>query len=115
MRGKPVESTLSKWYFGITPAQAGKTESWIRNVKIVEDHPRACGENSDFFTLYYGIAGSPPRMRGKQNKHFKRARDSRITPAHAGKTFCHTFFAGRVKDHPRACGENSISHARSSA
>ena len=47
-------------------------------------------------------------MRGKQNKHFKRARDSRITPAYAGKTTPVPQTATACRDHPRVCGENQI-------
>ena len=50
--------------------------------------------------------GSPPQVRGK---HFSRADCSPrtgITPAGAGKTFCHHKTEDCGWDHPRRCGEN---------
>ena len=90
----------------ITPAHAGKTRDGYGSVPLAEDHPRACGENPDASGELFSPPGSPPRMRGKQNWSLYRRVTSRITPAHAGKTFVE--FAGMIgrEDHPRACGEN---------
>ena len=49
------------------------------------DHPRACGEKLPSDLQFYGIPGSPPRMRGKAQH------TGRSTESH--------------EDHPRACGE----------
>ena len=72
------------------------------------NHPRACGENVCCYLYYWCPRGSPPRMRGKPALTTGSAASRRITPAHAGKT-------GRIhavemvfRDHPRACGENSL-------
>ena len=53
-------------------------------------------------------------MRGKHELTEFRHSLSRITPAHAGKTFDLTITPCTISDHPRACGENqaSFSHLR---
>ena len=91
----------------ITPADAGKTSSPHASFCLSTDHPRGCGEN--FATGRNGLLhkGSPPRMRGKHRFLFQRDRDSRITPADAGKTGLSTAHPRCCRDHPRGCGENA--------
>ena len=50
---------------GITPARAGKTRYQRLQFAFLQDHPRACGENKGGENLNAGVAGSPPRVRGK--------------------------------------------------
>ena len=57
--------------------------------------------------------GSPPRMRGKEEDHHQRPGGGRITPAHAGKRICPRPGRMNSEDHPRACGEKSISRPKS--
>ena len=45
VRGKPRLTAVAISPTGITPACAGKTESWKKNIDSVRDHPRVCGEN----------------------------------------------------------------------
>ena len=47
-------------------------------------------------------------MRGKPSVSLSIDIVSRITPAHAGKTYLDNTQAAFVKDHPRACGENEL-------
>ena len=47
-------------------------------------------------------------MRGKLLKGEKHMNSMRITPAHAGKTECKRCSPRTRADHPRACGENSM-------
>ena len=47
-------------------------------------------------------------MRGKRGDPLPNPQYKGITPAHAGKTTDHLFSLPSSKDHPRACGENSI-------
>ena len=90
----------------ITPAHAGKThQKSSKNIKN-QDHPRACGENPIEQLRDTIKAGSPPRMRGKLALTATNHVQSRITPAHAGKTQKLHFIRCCFKDHPRACGEN---------
>ena len=51
-------------------------------------------------------AGSPPRMRGKLIRSIMQIPNVGITPAHAGKTESPQPRPRRLRDHPRACGEN---------
>ena len=69
------------------------------------DHPRTCGEKC-FRCGYIHLAlGSPPHMRGKVKAIYKDNADTRITPAHAGKSHFVTSFHLNRRDHPRTCGE----------
>ena len=92
----------------ITPAHAGKTHREAPYRAPEEDHPRACGENSDVDDEGDIIRGSPPRMRGKQGWTASMLKKGRITPAHAGKTDSTRLCRTRSRDHPRACGENMM-------
>ena len=72
------------------------------------DHPRGCGENSNQRLYSCILLGSPPRMRGKLAAQKRDRAHAGITPADAGKTLRHIAPRYRVEDHPRGCGENSI-------
>ena len=106
MRGKRADSAKIGALERITPAHAGKTPSAIFTYSFFPDHPRACGENISQRQTVLKVNGSPPRMRGKPIGLFIQSYQSRITPAHAGKTRCARNLHCRRSDHPRACGEN---------
>ena len=91
----------------ITPAYAGKSgQDRIRQADP-QDHPRVCGEKYLMVMLLAAVAGSPPRMRGKDRATVALANPPRITPAYAGKR-CPASRAGPVfGDHPRVCGEKT--------
>ena len=72
---------------------------------IFGDHPRACGEQNVIFVRAVFNEGSPPRMRGTAHRRYKAVTRMRITPAHAGNRPICPFARSRLKDHPRACGE----------
>ena len=86
MRGKPVGYCASVASDGITPADAGKTNTVFCFKPRCRDHPRGCGENRLFCGRFALKLGSPPRMRGKLNSIGVRRNIIRITPADAGKT-----------------------------
>ena len=109
MRGKLLISAGTTGTGGITPAHAGKTNRRFDVIACVEDHPRACGENIKQIALNALALGSPPRMRGKLPWSRLCRPLSRITPAHAGKTYIDGWHKKNEKDHPRACGENILS------
>ena len=90
----------------ITPAHAGKTFRPLHSSRGFQDHPRACGENFTDVADAAGAVGSPPRMRGKPSAKIDVRKTVGITPAHAGKTIFFQKLLDRIKDHPRACGEN---------
>ena len=106
MRGKPARMLLRLLMEGITPADAGKTNIVRYSVHGHEDHPRGCGENSQFPAQISRASGSPPRMRGKHGTYGRKRQQRRITPADAGKTVCSRSAALKAEDHPRGCGEN---------
>ena len=86
MRGKHCIQKFQFLPFGITPADAGKTQGWNIITGINWDHPRGCGENLPARLKAMQGQGSPPRMRGKHKALAKQDRATGITPADAGKT-----------------------------
>ena len=109
MRGKRRRSIRTLHHEGITPADAGKTHSNGTHGTFSRDHPRGCGENSCNSSIITGKLGSPPRMRGKPVQSECPPSELRITPADAGKTRIHITITISSRDHPRGCGENSLS------
>ena len=106
MRGKQGVGGFRPRPAGITPAHAGKTSRRSQGISRKGDHPRACGENSTISQRSVRSEGSPPRMRGKHISLKAVKVVLGITPAHAGKTASPCRSRTRVRDHPRACGEN---------
>ena len=106
MRGKHDEKRDGCMGGGITPAHAGKTMRGHCLRSTRRDHPRACGENFTPLPCGMMVAGSPPRMRGKQTINQMLSAHLGITPAHAGKTPLPLITESLRRDHPRACGEN---------
>ena len=106
MRGKRIDAGQLIAVAGITPADAGKTFRLSPAKIAAEDHPRGCGENDIENRIFVKKEGSPPRMRGKPWVVAAPARQSRITPADAGKTSSKMTGTHSCRDHPRGCGEN---------
>ena len=52
--------------------------------------------------------GSPPHMRGKDDRSERRSPAPGITPAHAGKSKSVTQAPHSYWDHPRTCGEKAF-------
>ena len=52
--------------------------------------------------------GSPPRVRGREVAVAVVEFYAGITPARAGKSLGHSCGTMRRRDHPRACGEESL-------
>ena len=106
VRGKHRHHAVWDGPDGITPARAGKTILCILLRIAPRDHPRACGENLEWFPLADLEMGSPPRVRGKRHGRSGVGDEVGITPARAGKTARGAGRGARAPDHPRACGEN---------
>ena len=70
----------------ITPASAGKTSCVLSSGLRDRDHPRMCGKNHKANTSICVCLGSPPRVREKLISSNSSSRNTRITPACAGKT-----------------------------
>ena len=85
MRGKGVHAEPSAAVIGITPAYAGKRLLLPVGSRLLEDHPRLCGEKLLCFYFPALRQGSPPPMRGKVLFLHILAGHLGITPAYAGK------------------------------
>ena len=86
MRGEELPYDCFVVIPGITPACAGRRLCNASAVRLVEDHPRVCGEKSTV-----RCAGLHPR----------------ITPACAGRRKIVADYLELGRDHPRVCGEKS--------
>ena len=93
----------------ITPAYAGKSISCHCTGYFFRDHPRLCGEKRKSGVPVDRCRGSPPPMRGKERSESYLAADCRITPAYAGKRSSIRTCGRCAEDHPRLCGEKTIS------
>ena len=91
VRGKLKYIAAADPNAGITPAGAGKTHHTPRSKGSREDHPRRCGENHHAAADRAFCLGSPPQVRGKLNRWTKLHKETRITPAGAGKTLKRSF------------------------
>ena len=96
------------FYHWITPACAGKSVLAAKEVKLVRDHPRVCGEKPSLLPPGAALMGSPPRMRGKVKSDICPRPRLGITPAYAGKSTVMQGFTKKYRDHPRVCGEKLL-------
>ena len=87
MRGKVKSLSISYVENRITPAYAGKRRVCNAGIQLQEDHPRLCGEKSSKFWQIIVLVGSPPPMRGKDERGNTEVCGWGITPAYAGKSF----------------------------
>ena len=108
MRGKRGDGSSSRRAGRIIPAHAGQT--WFKAGDAINspDHPRACGANKNDARSSLPLAGSSPRMRGKQVYPAHPDGSQRIIPAHAGQTSSKPANSPPSADHPRACGANFV-------
>ena len=90
---------------GITPAYAGKSESYGLPALPRWDHPRVCGEELPRLLSLALALGSPPRVRGKVQLQPGQPAALGITPAYAGKRHPLYAMSAAGRDHPRVCGE----------
>ena len=86
MRGKVFDLPPQTFQDRITPAYAGKSNTFFIFWCTQEDHPRLCGEKFCKAKKIMQRVGSPPPMRGKALQFFEKQQDRRITPAYAGKS-----------------------------
>ena len=109
MRGTPKMKRMICFMTGIIPAHAGNTGLSKRLALCRRDHPRACGEHYAYDSADITGMGSSPRMRGTPYVALQYECGGGIIPAHAGNTMRVPVGAELNRDHPRACGEHSIS------
>ena len=105
MRGKASAVRNIVLHHGITPACAGKRKKKSGKKDTSRDHPRVCGEKVKDAIAPTALAGSPPRVRGKDRKLLHNLFGQGITPACAGKRLERWALNGASWDHPRVCGE----------
>ena len=105
MRGKAMAGAPQGGLAGITPAYAGKSRIRAGHWAASGDHPRVCGEKLGLAWSIAGVAGSPPRMRGKAPPLINSLTIVGITPAYAGKSWHFIMNNKSDRDHPRVCGE----------
>ena len=108
MRGKDNICENCIYDYRITPAHAGKSNTFQVEETGKEDHPRTCGEKLKVFCNEISSLGSPPHMRGKVKVRKSLTVLLRITPAHAGKRVFRKSISVRIGDHPRTCGEKGF-------
>ena len=114
VRGKLCQCGLRRPRSRITPAGAGKTPHFVLKSHGWEDHPRRCGENAFSMLKAAARTGSPPQVRGKLSFIPLTPLTLGITPAGAGKTYMFFRACATNRDHPRRCGENTLSGLNSS-
>ena len=112
VRGKVAQFVTHILCHGITPACAGKSFIHLPVDLRNRDHPRVCGEKAALILLLAAVAGSPPRVRGKENGPGDCGLYRGITPACAGKRPRLQTATQSPQDHPRVCGEKTLSIAK---
>ncbi len=105
MRGTALQGFSLLAGSRITPAHAGNRGGYGLCHVVLQDHPRACGEQVQVIIPPGRRLGSPPRMRGTGVDHVYCDLAERITPAHAGNSYGRKNDLVFFEDHPRACGE----------
>ena len=113
MRGKVYTIANALVKEGITPAYAGKSHRKQHHQTENRDHPRVCGEKSCPSIFFRNSSGSPPRMRGKGRSSILSSTCTGITPAYAGKRLQEQPKTLEAWDHPRVCGEKSLTFPKS--
>ena len=105
--GRDHPLTIIRVHHGITPAYAGKSAGSGHGGLCFWDHPRVCGEKTEYRALVTAHQGSPPRMRGKVFIGQVCIAPKGITPACAGKSLRPDNNPSTSWDHPRVCGEKT--------
>ena len=97
---------------GIIPACAGNTPYFFIFGSCNRDHPRVCGEHIIIRHSMIQKLGSSPRVRGTPPRISRLFCVAGIIPACAGNTLSSQQLRLYRWDHPRVCGEHSISASR---
>ena len=111
-RGKPRGGQRPRRFPRLIPAHAGKTGPSRPRACRATAHPRSRGENPRLSGRLQRGGGSSPLTRGKHQVTILDSRDSRLIPAHAGKTVSSARHSPFSTAHPRSRGENSATNPR---
>ena len=105
-RGKRARRSSRPGLAGLIPAHAGKTRAPWARAHATWAHPRSRGENGYPVDRIASTMGSSPLTRGKQTGVEAANQESRLIPAHAGKTRGVCLVRRASRAHPRSRGEN---------
>ena len=94
--GENFEYTSSRF----TPAHAGNTRLFFLKSCLPEVHPRSRGEYNFLPASTAPLSGSPPLTRGIPSEYIGFPCPIRFTPAHAGNTWKHVFYAFQIQGSP---------------
>ncbi len=111
MRGARLERGLRRRGRRIIPAHAGSTLVVDGHGLVSPDHPRICGEHYQQMLAFDPEEGSSPHMRGARAAGGRGPHRRRIIPAHAGSTRRPYRRRSPGPDHPRTCGEHTVSRS----
>ena len=108
-RVRGAASTVSSHisFDGLIPARAGSRGRTVPQLLNHRDHPRACGEQQRRAALARHCTGSSPRVRGAARLFGSIGGGRGIIPARAGSSCLTRCARLPLRDHPRACGEQS--------
>ena len=109
VRGEGVHRSATVRVCRITPACAGRRDTFSPNASRPPDHPRVRGEKVGGGLYSWTLAGSPPRARGEDTVLRSIPQQLRITPACAGRSAVRLSNGNAEVDHPRVRGEKSPS------
>ena len=107
-RGKRLACCRVALSVRLIPAHAGKTHALRSGRGDVQAHPRSRGENAGSPACLPRTAGSSPLTRGKRRVLIFVRSNTRLIPAHAGKTRGTQRQCCQTAAHPRSRGENLI-------
>ena len=108
MRGEDnVKTSNSMTVRGSPPHARGRLRVNGHEAQCRLDHPRMRGEDNREVSKTRFAQGSPPHARGRRTTRFAERRNTRITPACAGKTKFYQIYLNISKDHPRMRGEDA--------
>ena len=99
VRGKAKRYLLRVITYRITPACAGKRARAAGSTTHFQDHPRMCGEKQKDICYELSRIGSPPHVRGKEQKTGKTRIVRRITPACAGKRLKNVIETSKINEY----------------
>ena len=68
MRGEGCTIFQQPQIVRITPAYAGRSKITADFPVYLRDHPRLCGEKAKLLPVLLRLPGSPPPMRGEDNR-----------------------------------------------
>ena len=88
MWGQASYARFAFFLFGIIPTRVGTSLSRHSCYMIIKDHPHACGDKSEQYTLIGGAGGSSPRVWGQVSYFLGCILNVGIIPTRVGTSLC---------------------------